>query len=534
MKTLLAALALGVGCALALPAAHAETPQDTLIEAIHLDDMISLDPAEMYELSTYEVNGNVYEGLVAINPHNTGEILHKAAESWTVSDDGLTYTFKLRPSMKFQTGNAVTAADVVYSYQRLTALNKPPAFLIQDLGISPDNMKDTLKAVDDLTFRMTVDKPYAPSYVINVLCATNFAIVDSQLLKSKEAKQADGTNDWGNGWLKTNSAGSGPFFIKQWKPNEIVTIEANSNYYGDKPKLKRVVWRHIAEESSQRLLLESGDIDIARNLEADQLDGLRQKGGFEYTGTAQNTNLYMGLNTKNQYLANPKVREAIRYLIDYDGLQKTALREGWIINQTFLPNGVMGFVDSRPFKLDIDKAKALLAEAGYPNGFPITVNVASTEQSRMDIAQSMQATFAKVGIQLKILASDQKTVITAYRARKHDMALLTWGIDYFDPATNMSFVVNLDNSDDAKSKPLAWRNGWMNPELNDKAAALKMERDADKRKAGYQAMIQEWQDISPFAMMYQQNWVAALLPKVKNFFIGPSNEMTQYLTVYKE
>jgi peptide/nickel transport system substrate-binding protein len=534
MNKLLAALALGVGCALALPAAHAATPQDTLIEAVHLDDMISLDPAEMYELSTYEVNGNVYEALVAINPHNTGEILHKAAESWTVSDDGKTFTFKLRPNMKFQSGNPVTAADVVYSYQRLTALNKPPAFLIQDLGISTDNMKDTLQAVDDLTFRMTVDQPYAPSYVINVLCATNFSIVDSQLLKSKEAKQADGTNDWGNGWLKTNSAGSGPFFIKQWKPNEIVTIEVNPNYYGSKPKLKRVVWRHIAEESSQRLLLESGDIDIARNLEADQLDGLRQKGGFDYTGTAQNTNLYMGLNTKNEYLANPKVRQAIRYLIDYDGLQKTALREGWVINQTFLPNGVMGFVDSRPFKLDIDKAKALLAEAGYPNGFPITVNVASTEQTRMDIAQSMQATFAKVGIQLKILASDQKTVITAYRARKHDMALLTWGIDYFDPATNMSFVVNLDNGDDAKSKPLAWRNGWIDPELNAKAAALKMERDADKRKAGYQAMIEEWQPISPFAMLYQQNWVAALSPKVKNFFIGPSNEMTQYLTVYKE
>ena len=90
--------------------------------------------------------------------------------------------------MKFQSGNPLTAADVVYSYQRLTALNKAPAFLIQDLGITPDNMKDTLKAVDDLTFQMTVDKPYAPSYVINVLCATNFSIVDSKLLKSKEAK----------------------------------------------------------------------------------------------------------------------------------------------------------------------------------------------------------------------------------------------------------------------------------------------------------------------------------------------------------
>jgi peptide/nickel transport system substrate-binding protein len=533
MKKLLAALAMGASLALALPAAQAATPKDTLIEAWHMDDIISLDPAEMYELSTYEVNGNVYDTLVAINPHQTGEILHKAALSWTVSDDGKTYTFKLRPDMKFQSGNPVTAADVVYSYQRLTSLNKSPAFLIQDLGITPDNMNTTLKAVDDLTFQMTVDQAYAPSYVINVLCASNFSIVDSALLKSKEAKQADGSNDWGNGWLKTGSAGSGPFFIKQWKPNEVITIEANPNYWGPKPKLKRVVWRHIAEESSQRLLLESGDVDIARNLSADQLDGVRKKGGFEFTSTPQNTNLYMGLNTKNQYLANPKVREALRYLVDYDGLVKTALREGWVINQTFLPSGVLGYIDSNPYKLDIAKAKALLTEAGYPDGFPLTVNVASTEQTRMDIAQALQETLAKVGIQLKILASDQKTVITTYRARKHDMALLTWGIDYFDPNTNMAFVVNTNNADDAKSKPLAWRNGWQNEEFNKQAAALLMETDSAKRKAGYQEMIKAWQPISPFVMMFQQTWVAALSPQVKNFFIGPSNEMTQYLDVYK-
>jgi peptide/nickel transport system substrate-binding protein len=533
MKKLLAAMALGASFALATPAVHAATPKDTLIEAWRMDDMISLDPAEMYELATYEVNGNVYDTLVAINPHKTSEILHKAALSWTVSDDGKTYTFKLRPNMKFQSGNPVTAADVVYSYQRLTALNKSPAFLIQQLGITPDNMTTTLKAVDDMTFQMTVDQAYAPSYIINVLCASNFSIVDSALVKSKEAKQADGTNDWGNGWLKTASAGSGPFSITQWKPSEVIIVQANPNYWGPKPKLKRIVWRHIPEEASQRLLLESGDVDIVRNLSADQLDGVRKKGGFKITSTAQNTNLYAGLNTKNQYLANPKVREALRYLVDYDGLAKTALRQSWIINQTFLPNGVVGFVDSRPYKLDIAKAKKLLAEAGYPDGFPLTVNVASTQQERMDIAQAMQQTFAKVGIKLQILASDQKTVITTYRARKHDMALLTWGIDYFDPNTNMSFVVNTDNSDTPKSKPLAWRNGWMNEDFNKTAAALLMETDTNKRKEAYQQMIKQWQPISPFVMMFQQNDTAAVSPKVKNFFIGPSNEMTQYDNVYK-
>jgi peptide/nickel transport system substrate-binding protein len=261
---------------------------------------------------------------------------------------------------------------------------------------------------------------------------------------------------------------------------------------------------------------------------------VRKKGGFEFTETPQTSNLYAGLNTKNQYLANPKVREALRYLVDYDGLAKTALRGGWIVNQTFLPNGLMGYVDSKPYKLDVEKAKALLAEAGYPNGFPLTINVASTEQPRMDTAQSMQENFAKAGIQLKILASDQKTVITTYRARKHDIALLTWGIDYFDPATNMAFVVNTDNSDTPKSKPLAWRNGWMNEDFNKQAAALLMETDGAKRKAGYQAMILAWQPISPFIMMFQENKVAALSPKVKNFFIGPSPEMTQYDTVEKQ
>ncbi len=247
--------------------------------------MITLDPAEMYELSTYEVTGNVYDTLVAINGRNTSQVLHKAALSWTVSDDGKTYTFKLRPNQKFASGNPLTAADVVYSYQRLTALNKSPAFLIQDLGITPDNMNTTLKAVDDLTFQMTVDQAYAPSFVINKLCATNFAIVDSVLLEV-EGSQAGRRHQRLGQWLAEDRFRRipVPIAITEWKPNEVVIIEANPNYWGPKPKLKRIVWRYIAEEASQRLLLESGDVDIARNLSADQLDGVRQKGGFKFTG----------------------------------------------------------------------------------------------------------------------------------------------------------------------------------------------------------------------------------------------------------
>lgn len=507
----------------------AGTPSDILVEAWRFDDIISMDPAEMFEISTYEIVGNVYETLVTVNPKSPTEIVLRLAESWKVSEDGRTYTFQLRPGVKFHSGNPFTAEDVVYSYQRLTALNKGPAFLIQDIGISADNMNETLKALGKLSFQMTVDKSYSPSYVINVLSSTNFSVVDSKLVKSHEK---DG--DWGNGWLKTHSAGCGPFVLKEWRPDELITVDANPDYYGTQAILKRIVWRHIPEESSQRLLLEAGDVDIARNLSADQLEGLMAKGGFQTSATPQTTSMYMGLNCKNKYLAKPKVREALRWLIDYQGMVKTILRNKYIINQTFLPNTFFGYLDSNPYRLDVEKAKALLAEAGVKGGFSLKASVSSTHQDRMDIAQSVQATFAKAGINLEIQATDSKTALTTYRARKHDIYIGTWGVDYFDPNTNMVFVVNRDNSDDAGGKPLAWRNSWQDEELTVKADALLVEKDREKRKAGYQNLIREWQPKSCFAMMFQQIQVAAHTPALKNFFIGPTAETTLYVGVSKE
>jgi peptide/nickel transport system substrate-binding protein len=511
------------------PSGVCKIPPDTLIQAWRFDDIISMDPAELFEISAYEIVGNMYDTLYTVNPKKTDEILPRAAEEWSVADDGKTYTFKLKPDMKFHNGDPVTAHDVAYSFRRLAAMDMGPAFLIQDLGITKENMNQNLKAVDDLTFQMIVDENYSPSYVINVICASNFSIINS---KTAKAHEKDG--DWGNNYLKTNSAGSGPFMLRRWRPDELIIVEANPDYHGGAPALKRLVWRHVAEESSQRLLLESGDVDIARNLSSDQLESLEKKGGYNIVEGARTTSMYMGMNVKHPQLANEKVREAIRWLIDYRGMVETIIRGKYIINQTFLPNTFMGYVDSNPYGLDVEKAKKLLAEAGYPDGgFTIKASVSSTHQDRMDIAQSVQATLAKAGITMEILATDSKTALTTYRARKHDVYIGTWGVDYFDPNTNMVFVVNRDNSDDPKSKPLTWRNSWQNKEFNKRADALLLEKDSQVRKNGYQQLIEDWQPVSCFAMMFQQIQRAALLPTVKNFFIGPTAETTLYLEVEK-
>ncbi|MCA8967550.1 MAG: ABC transporter substrate-binding protein, partial [Planctomycetes bacterium] len=288
-------LSLGLGFTAAAPA---ETPKDVLVSAWTFDDIITMDPGNMFEISTFEITGNVYDALVAFSLDDTSKIHGVLAESWTVGDDGRTYTFKIRDGVKFHSGRPLTARDVEYSFRRLVLMDGSPAFLLTDLGPSKDNVEQTIKALDDRTFQLVVGDDYAPSYVLNVLTAGNFAVVDSEEVKSHEVN-----GDMGAEWLKTNSAGSGPFVLRSWKANESVTIDRFDGYWAGPAKLKRIVWRHIPEAATQRLLLEQGDIDIARSLPADQLDPLKSNADIAITATPQGTSYYLGLNVKNEHFA---------------------------------------------------------------------------------------------------------------------------------------------------------------------------------------------------------------------------------------
>src|SRR3546814_501446 len=146
------------------PQAFADTPADTLVLGFAFDDIISLDPAEAFELSTAEVTANTYNKLVALNPSDTSKVVGELADSWTISDDGLTYTFKLKPDLKFASGNPLTAEDVAFSFERAVKLDKSPAFLLTQYGLTGVNVTETAKAADVGTFVLTDDKPYASSF----------------------------------------------------------------------------------------------------------------------------------------------------------------------------------------------------------------------------------------------------------------------------------------------------------------------------------------------------------------------------------
>jgi peptide/nickel transport system substrate-binding protein len=451
------------------------------------------------------------------------------AESWSISDDAKTITLKIRPGQKFHSGNPVTAADVEFSLERVILLEQTPVFIFNQFGWNKENVADLVKVVDDMTVELTITEDLAPTLVLNCLAAGVGSVVDKQTVMANEK---DG--DLGHEWLKTNSAGSGPFSLKSWKANEAVILEANADYRHGAPAMKRVILRHVPEPAAQRLLLEKGDADMARDLTTDQIAGLAGNADVKIQNDPKALVTYLQVNMKHEILSKPKVRQALRYLVNYDGMVDSFLKGQFKKHQSFWPSGFFASLTETPYSLDVAKAKGLLAEAGHADGFEIELD-AFNASPHSEIAQSVQETMGQAGIKVSILPAEKKAVYTKHRARNHDMILSHWSPDYLDPHSNAdSFASNPDNSDEAKlTGVLAWRGSWDNPEMTALTAAAKTETDPEKRKAMYLDLQKGLQTDSPFIIMFQSTKQTALRSNVEGFVSGASFDLVFYRGVTK-
>ena len=526
---LLTSVAIGAAVSMSSMAAYAETPANMLVIANRIDDIITIDPAESFEFAGSDVSRNVYQRLVYLDPMDLEAGYKPAlAESWEVSEDGKTITFIMREGITFESGNPVRAEDAAFSLQRAVILNKTPSFILGQFGFTPENAAEMIKA-DGNKLTITTDKKYATSFILNCLTATIGAIVDKETVMANEV---DG--DMGNTWLKTNTAGSGPYKLDSWKPNDSVTMSLNPNYTGDKPAMERVIVRHVTESASQRLLLERGDIDIARNLNPEDIAGVTAAGGVKVEDELKGHLMYLALNGKHPVLSKPEVRQAFKYLVDYEGMQNSFLNGQYTTHQNFLPATYLGASTEKPFSLNIEKAKELLAEAGV-EGLEIEAGVREA-QERIEIAQSMQNTLAQVGIKLNITVGTAKQILGRYRARELDMYVGIWGPDYPDPQTNAgTFAYNPDNSDEANATGLlAWRTGWeVSPGMNAAVEAAVTEGDRDTRIQMYQDIQKEFRDTSPFIVMFQRIEQSAMRENVMNFSTGQAVTNAAYWPVTK-
>jgi peptide/nickel transport system substrate-binding protein len=512
---------------LAATAAQAQTPKDVLVFAKQIDDIISLDPHEAFEYTASEIAGNVYQKLVTTPNSNPSEIRGELAEKWTVSSDSKTFTFTLKDGPKFASGKPVTAEDVAFSLSRAVILNKSPAFIINQFGFTKDNVAERIRATDAKTLVLTTAEPTAPSFLLYCLSA----VVGSVVEKAVVMANAKG-DDLGNAWLKQNSAGSGHYMVRQWRASDNVMLDANPNAF-EPPKVKRIIMRHVADPSAQLLGLQKGDFDIVRNLVADQIASVEKDKSYTVQYARKASLMYLSLNQKNPNLAKPEVRQAIKMAIDYAAIQKNIVPTTYAVQQAFLPAGLPGALTETPFQKDVAAAKALLAKAGLEGGFELSFDYFSGAPTS-DIAQALQANLAEIGIRLKMLPGEQRAVITKTRARTHDIAMVRWGSDYFDPNSNAeAFSINIDNGDEARNKTLAWRASWLIPELSAKTLEAQKQTDAETRAQMYVDIQKEHQQTSPFVILLQEIEVSVLRPGVKGFDMGPMNDRHSYTNITK-
>jgi peptide/nickel transport system substrate-binding protein len=523
-RTLLAASTTSLVAAQTLAA----TPKGVLVMVKQIDDIISFDPAESYEFSNNEVDANCYRRLVRPDLTKGGVLAGDLAESWSVSPDGLTFTFKLRKDGgRFESGKPVTADDVAFSLQRVVMLNKTPGFILTQFGFTKDNVESAIRAVNETTVEMKLADVQATSFVLYCLSANVGSIVE------KSVVMAHATNgDFGNAWLKTNTAGAGPYKLTSWQASDSVIIDANPAS-GIKTGVKRIVIKHVAEPATQLLMLKKGDADIARDLTADQLRSLTGDKGFTIASSGQATSMYVAMNQAVPVLAIPEVRQAIKWAIDYDAIAKNITPGTWSVDQDFLPRGLPGALTDQPFQKNVGKAKTLLQQAGLPNGFSCTMDYISSAPYG-DIAQAIQADLAAIGIKVSLQPGEQKQVITKTRARQHQLAMLVWGSDYFDPNSNaQAFCENPDDSDASKLRILAWRSHFKDAELTRLSAAAAKELDPTKRIAMYQDAQRKFRDRAPFAMLLQKNATAVSRKGTDGFVVGPLPDYTHYWTITK-
>jgi peptide/nickel transport system substrate-binding protein len=313
-------------------------------------------------------------------------------------------------------------------------------------------------------------------------------------------------------------------------------LEANPDYRAGAPKLKRIVLQHIPEPAAQRLLIEKGDADMVRDLQPDQIKGLAGNSDVVVNTYPKAALIYAAANAQHPVLGNPKVWEAIRYMVDYQGMESTMLAGQYKVHQSVWPSGLWASYDETPYHLDLDKAKALLAEAGVEtSGIKIAIDTLS-QSPYQEIAQSVQQSLAKLGIESEITLSEGKTLWPKYRARKHELIIAQWSPDYVDPHSNTdSFAHNPDNSEEAGlTGKLAWRNAWADPAVNALTEKAAKEIDLEKRKQLYLDLQKLVQQTSPYAVMFQLNEQVAMRKNVSGYVSGANFDLVFYRNVTKD
>ncbi|KAF1023709.1 MAG: Heme-binding protein A [Paracidovorax wautersii] len=528
-----AAGALALAALLAVPGtAQARTPPDQLIIGMSMNNLLSLDPAAATGNDVVEIAANLYDYLVELDPDDLTRVMPGLAERWEIAPDGRTITLTLREGVVFHSGNAVTAEDAAWSLRRVLKLNLALATAWKSYGFSAANVGDLIHANDARTLVIRLPRATDPKLVLYTLATSVSAVViDRQTVLAHEKN-----GDLGHAWLTTRAAGSGAFRLDEWRAKDVLLMSRFERYWRGAPPLRRVVMRHMTESQALRLMIERGDIDVATGMSVPDIQALRGTPGLHTESVQRGTLYYAAVSAKSGPFADRRVRQALRSLIDYQGINTTIMPNYGVLHQRPVQRGLAATLPEPGYTLDVAGARQLLAEAGYPQSFKTTIRVLA-ESPFINIATSLQATLARAGIEAAILPGTGNQVYGAMRERKFDIIVGRGGggAEPHPHSSLRALVYNPDNRDEARLTNFqGWRTSFYSPGLNARIEQAVTLVDPQAQTAMYQDIQREYdQEVGAIFPISQMQDTVVLADDLRNYRGHPA-VTTRYRDVHKQ
>lgn len=506
---------------------RAQDANTTLIVAVP-NDLQNLDPTlSSADTITQEMLTNVYEWLVDYQVVDEGGTLSGdpsnfvggLAEKFEWSADGKTITFTLREGLKFSNGDPLTAEAVKFSYDRIYDQNGVTPFLMSMAAV-PD--KDHVKVVDDRTIQITVDTP-------NTLLLGNMAQFGHSILNPNVVKPHMTAEDpYAHEWLKSNTAGTeqGPFRLESWEPGNQWVLVRNENYHGEPPKLERVIFKVIPDASSRLAQLQSGAVDVAYDLPKQDLKNLETDPNVQVLRFTSRSVYFLGMNFNVPPFDNVKVRQAISYAVPYDTIVNEVLQGYGKQLTSPIPEGTPYHTDEFfQYTLDYDKAKALLAEAGMPDGFETTLEIPSGIQEAKETAIWVQQSLAQIGV--KVTISELPGAAFNEKNQKHELGFFfgNWLSINNDPFYHLFWLFRSDCCN---------YTNYTNQAVWDSIDANTLNADEAAREQAAMDLQKTLIDEAAWIYLYQPDHVIAVRSNVKGYVYYSADNYTRFKHMYKE
>ena len=401
---------------------------------------ISLDPATVIDIESFRVTVNIYENLVCYDKNGIS-IKPCLAENWSVSEDGLVWEFRIKKNVSFHDGTPLDADAVVFNFNRWMDSHNPyhsGQFTYWNMNFEGfPGIVESVQALSSDTVQIKLNKPYAP--FLSTLAMPSFSIASPDaIIKYNED-------------LKYKPIGTGPFVFKSWEKNGNIILDCNYKYWGDIPKINKVVFKTIPNSNERMRQLKSGEILIVDDLNSNEISKLQDNQDIVLLRRTFFNIGYLAMNMNDPNLKIRFVRRAIAYLIDQKKMLEVAFDDSAKIASTFIPPVLWGYNETiEPTSYDVEYAKFLLDNIGLSNGFKVRLLVMDEPRNYfpkpLELAEFVKESLAAANIEVEIDIRPWEEVVKAGQNGDYDMILAGWNGDVADPDNFLYTFFSSENS----------------------------------------------------------------------------------------